>query len=134
MLGNLTRLELVAETQANSKKELPLMKRVSVVTLSIAAAALTLLIAQFAPAQSAPSNDTSCAAVQQAAPGSDFVYWFDLYLEKPCAAMQQAAPSNNTSSAAMQQAAPGSDFVYWFDLYLPMGPSHGSSTNQSRGL
>lgn len=110
------------------------MKRVSVVTLSIAVAALTLLTAQFAPAQSAPSHDTTCAAVQQAAPGSDFAYWFDLYLEKPCAAMQQAAPSNNTSSVAMQQAAPGNEFVYWFDLYLAMGPSHASSTDQNRGL
>ena len=110
------------------------MKRVSVVALSIAAAALTLLIAQFAPAQAAPSNNTTCTAMQQAAPGSEFVYWFDLYLPKPCAAMQQAAPNNNTSSAAMQQAAPGSDFVYWFDLYLPMGPRHNSITDQSRGL
>ena len=110
------------------------MKRVSVLALSIAAAALTLLIAQFAPAQAAPSNDTSCTAVQQADPGHEFTYWFDLYLPKPCAAMQQAAPSNDTSTVAMQQADPGNNFVYWFDLYLPMGPRHNSITDQSRGL
>ena len=97
-------LEFVAETQANSRQEIPRMKREFAVALSIATAAITLLIAQFASAQAAPSNDTPCAP--QAAPvndpGKDYVYWFDLYI--PCAAVQQAAPSNTTSSAAKQNA------------------------------
>jgi hypothetical protein len=80
------------------------MKREFAVALSIATAAFTLLIAQFACAQAAPSNDTPCAP--QAAPvndpGKDYVYWFDLYI--PCAAVQQAAPSNTTSSVAKQNA------------------------------
>jgi hypothetical protein len=92
------------------------MKRESAVALSIAAAAFSLLITQFAPAQAAPSNETPCAA-SQAAPGNDFVYWMDLYGQKPCAATQQAAPSNDTSSVA-RQADPGNDFVYWMDSYL----------------
>jgi hypothetical protein len=42
------------------------MKRESAVALAIATAAFTLLIAQFASAQAAPSKDTSSAAMQQA--------------------------------------------------------------------
>ena len=42
------------------------MKRKSAVALSIATAAFTLLLAQFAPAQAAPSKDNSSAAMQQA--------------------------------------------------------------------
>jgi hypothetical protein len=42
------------------------MKRASAVALSIATAAFTLLIAQFALAQAAPSNDALAAARQQA--------------------------------------------------------------------
>jgi hypothetical protein len=42
------------------------MKRKPAVALSIATAAFTLLIAQFAPAQAEPSKDTSSAAMQQA--------------------------------------------------------------------
>ena len=50
VLGNMTRLEFVAETtQANSKKELPLMKRKSAVALSIAAGALALLVSHNLP-------------------------------------------------------------------------------------
>jgi hypothetical protein len=42
------------------------MKRESAVALSIATAALSLLIAQFASAQAAPGGDTSSVAMQQA--------------------------------------------------------------------
>ena len=42
------------------------MKRESAVALAIATAAFTLLIAQFASAQAAPSKDTSSAEMQQA--------------------------------------------------------------------
>jgi hypothetical protein len=42
------------------------MKRESVVALTIATAAFTLLIAQFASAQAAPSKDNSSVAMQQA--------------------------------------------------------------------
>jgi hypothetical protein len=42
------------------------MKRKSAVALSMATAAFTLLITQFAPAQAAPSKDNTSAAMQQA--------------------------------------------------------------------
>jgi hypothetical protein len=66
VLDNLPAVKFVVETQANSKQELPLMKRKSAVALGITAAAFTLLITQLAPARAAQSNDTSSAAMQQA--------------------------------------------------------------------
>ena len=78
------------------------MKRVSVVALSFAAAAFTLLITQLAPAQAAPSNATPCSMNETVPAYYVGGEWFNTYLAQPCMVMQQAAPSDYTSSAAEQ--------------------------------